>query len=64
MAQAERWANALAAQSAGAAPAVIEFTVERNDLALLDTLFFVTGRAVVGVMAGGVLVGGGLRLKF
>ena len=43
--QAERWANDLAAQTAGAAPAVIEFTVERNDLAMLDTLFFVRGTA-------------------
>ncbi len=37
--QAERWANDLAAQTAGAAPAVVEFTVERNDVALLETLF-------------------------
>jgi hypothetical protein len=43
--QAERWANDLAAQTAGAAPAVLEFTGERNDLALLDTLFFVRGTA-------------------
>ena len=43
--QAERWANDLAAQTAGAAPAVLEFTVERNDLALLETLFFVRGSA-------------------
>jgi hypothetical protein len=43
--QAERWANDLAAQAAGAAPAVLEFTVERNDLALLETLFFVRGTA-------------------
>ena len=41
--QAERWANDLAAQIAGAVPAVIEFTVERNNLALRDTLFFVRG---------------------
>lgn len=39
--QAERWANDLAAQTVGAVPAVIEFMVERNRLALLDTLFFV-----------------------
>lgn len=43
--QAERWANDLAAQIAGAAPAVLEFTVERNALALLETLFFVRGSA-------------------
>ena len=43
--QAERWANDLSAQTAGAVPAVIEFTVERNNLALLDTLFFVRGTA-------------------
>jgi hypothetical protein len=43
LAQAERWANDLAAQTAGAAPAVIEFAVERNNLALLDALFFVRG---------------------
>jgi hypothetical protein len=43
--QAEQWANDLAIQTAGAAPAVIEFTVERNDLALLDMLFFVRGTA-------------------
>ena len=42
----ERWANGLAAQTVGAAPAVIEFTVERNELALLDALFFVRGTAV------------------
>ena len=41
--QAERWANDLAARSSGAAPAVIKFNVERNDLALLDTLVFVRG---------------------
>lgn len=39
--QAERWANALAAQTAAALHAVIEFTEERNGLAGLDTLFFV-----------------------
>lgn len=44
-AQAEGWANVLAAQTAGAMPAVIEFTVRRNDLASLDTLFFVRGTA-------------------
>jgi hypothetical protein len=44
--QAERWANDLAARNLGAAPAVIEFTVERNRLALLDTLFFVRGSAL------------------
>jgi hypothetical protein len=44
-AQAERWANDLAAQIAGAAPAVVGFTVERNDLASLDMLFFVRGTA-------------------
>lgn len=43
--QAEQWANDLAAQTAGAAPAVLGFTVERNDLALLETLFFVRGTA-------------------
>ncbi len=43
--QAERWANDLAAQTAGAAPAVLEFTVERNALASLETLFFVRGNA-------------------
>ena len=43
--QAERWANDLAAQTAGAAPAVLEFTVERNALASLETLFFVRGSA-------------------
>jgi Protein of unknown function (DUF3990) len=37
--QAERWAYDMAARTAGAAPAVIEFTVERNDLALLEMLF-------------------------
>ncbi len=43
--QAERWANDLAAQTTGAAPAVLAFTVERNDLALLEALFFVRGTA-------------------
>ncbi len=43
--QAERWSNDLAARTGGATPAVIEFTVERNDLALLETLFFVRGTA-------------------
>jgi hypothetical protein len=43
--QAERWAKDMAAQTGGAAPAVLEFTVERNALALLDTLFFVRGTA-------------------
>ena len=43
--QAERWANDRAVQIAGAVPAVIEFTVERNDIALLDALFFVRGTA-------------------
>ncbi len=43
--QAERWANDLAAQTAGSAPAVIEFTMQRNNLALLDALFFVRGTA-------------------
>jgi hypothetical protein len=43
--QAERWANDLAAQTAGAAPAVLEFTVVRNALATLETLFFVRGSA-------------------
>jgi hypothetical protein len=43
--QAERWANALVARNAGAAAAVIEFTVERNDLAVLDALVFVRGTA-------------------
>ena len=43
--QAERWANDLAAQTAGLAPAVLEFTVARNGLALLETLFFVRGTA-------------------
>jgi hypothetical protein len=42
-AQAERWANNLAAQMVGAAPAVIEFAIERNSLASLDVLFFVRG---------------------
>lgn len=41
--QAERWANNLAVQTVGTAPAVVEFTVERNDLARLETLFFVRG---------------------
>ena len=45
--QAERWANGLAAQTAGAAPAVLQFIVERNDLASLETLFFVRGTAAV-----------------
>ena len=45
LSQAERWANDRAAQSQGAAPAVIAFTVERNDLASLDTLFFIRGTA-------------------
>ncbi len=43
-AQAERWANDLAAQIGGAAPGV-EFTVGRNHLAFLDPLFFVRGTA-------------------
>lgn len=43
--QAERWANDLAARNAGAAPAVIAFAVERNDLAVLDSLVFVRGTA-------------------
>lgn len=42
-AQAERWANDLVARTNGAAPGVIAFTVERNQLASLDTLFFVRG---------------------
>jgi len=41
--QAERWANDLAVQTAGAVPAVIEFRVERHRLALLEALFFVRG---------------------
>jgi Protein of unknown function (DUF3990) len=41
--QAERWANDLAAQTTGAAPAVLEFTVERNRLALLEALCFLCG---------------------
>jgi hypothetical protein len=41
--QAERWANDLAIQTPGGVPAVIRFTVERNDLAGLDCLFFVRG---------------------
>jgi hypothetical protein len=41
--QAERWANGLAARAAGAAPAIIEFRVERNALAMLDTRVFVRG---------------------
>lgn len=41
--QAERWANDLAARILGAAPAVIEFTVERNKIAKLDMLVFVRG---------------------
>jgi hypothetical protein len=44
-AQAERWANGLAVQTAGSVPADIEFIVERNGLTLLDTLFFVRGAA-------------------
>lgn len=44
--QAQRWANDLAAQTTRAAPAVLEFTVERNDLAVLEILFFVRGTAV------------------
>ena len=43
--QAERWANDLADQTAGSVPAVIQFTVERNYLALLDALFFVRATA-------------------
>lgn len=43
--QAERWANDLAAHAKGNLPAVIQFTVRRNDLALLDTLFFVRSTA-------------------
>jgi hypothetical protein len=43
--QAERWANDLAVQTAGATPAVLEFTLARNDLTLLETLFFVRGDA-------------------
>lgn len=43
--QAERWGNDLAAQVAGAAAAVVEFTVDRNRLASLETLFFVRGEA-------------------
>lgn len=39
--QALNWASGLAAGPAGGVPAVIEFTVEWNDLARLDTLFFV-----------------------
>lgn len=41
--QAERWAVNLAAQFAGATPAVLEFTVSRSALASLDALFFVRG---------------------
>jgi hypothetical protein len=41
--QAERWANDLALQTAGGVAAVIRFTVERNELAQLDSLFFVRG---------------------
>ncbi len=43
--QAQRWAHDLAAQTAGAGAAVIEFTVERNSLVLLEALFFVRGAA-------------------
>jgi hypothetical protein len=41
--QAQRWANDLAIQAPGEVAAVVEFTVERNDLAGLDCLFFVRG---------------------
>jgi hypothetical protein len=41
--QAERWANDLALRTAGGVPAMIRFTVERNELARLDFLFFVRG---------------------
>jgi hypothetical protein len=41
--QAERWANDLAVQTAGAALAVIESRVERHSLAMLEALFFVRG---------------------
>ena len=41
--QAERWAHDLAIQTVGGVPAVIQFTVDRNELAGLDCLFFVRG---------------------
>jgi hypothetical protein len=41
--QAERWAHDLALQTAGGVPAVIRFSVERNELAGLHCLFFVRG---------------------
>jgi len=44
-AQAERWANGLAAQSVASGPAVLQFTVERHQLAPLETLSFVRGSA-------------------
>jgi hypothetical protein len=42
-AQAERWAIDLSVQTPGTTPAVVEFTVSRNSIALLDILFFVRG---------------------
>jgi hypothetical protein len=43
--QAERWARGLSARNRGATPAVIRFSVQRNDLAVLETLVFVRGTA-------------------
>ncbi|MFL5340517.1 MAG: DUF3990 domain-containing protein [Gemmataceae bacterium] len=43
--QAEHWAQGLSHRSRGAAPAVIRFMVERNNLAMLETLVFVRGTA-------------------
>ena len=44
--KAENWANDLALRTAGGTAAVIRFTVERNELALLDCLFFIRGTPV------------------
>jgi Protein of unknown function (DUF3990) len=41
--QARAWAWALSLRSPGTAPAVIQFTVDRNRLSRLDTLWFVRG---------------------
>jgi len=41
--QANQWAWRLASRTLGAAPAVLEFEVDRNELSRLDTLSFVRG---------------------
>jgi hypothetical protein len=41
--QAQRWAIGLELQSSTGVAAVVQFTLERNDLAALDCLFFVRG---------------------